>query len=77
MLALLGVAAHGHRDACHDSCWLCHSSLGSVGLPAVVITPLIVYAASYICIERIPALVGCDVDLSTSPRAPPQAFSIV
>lgn len=71
MAILLGLAMHGHHDDCHGYCWVCHSSLGKIGLPAVAFIIVVVWSARILPLDTILALNDPDANLHSAPRAPP------
>lgn len=69
---LLGLSAHGHHDECHDYCWVCHSSIGAIGLPAVSFLIIVVWSLHGRSLDIVRALHDLDANLHTAPRAPPR-----
>lgn len=72
VVILLGVAGHGHDDPCqHDECWVCHSSLGHIGLPAASFLVLVVWVYRSRALYALREPQDIDSSLHTAPRAPP------
>ncbi len=71
MAILLGLAMHGHHDDCHGYCWVCHSSLGEIGLPAVAVIIVVVWSTRILSHDTVLALNSLDANLHSAPRAPP------
>ncbi len=71
VIILLGMAGHGHHDACHDVCWLCYSAASALGLPAT----FFLWVMLWIVQTRLPAATivqTADATLRPAdPRAPP------
>jgi hypothetical protein len=68
---LLGLGTHGHHDDCHDYCWVCHSSIGAIGLPAVTFLIVIVWVYRSITTELVRVLRTYESHPHSAPRAPP------
>lgn len=68
---LLGLGTHGHHDECHDYCWVCHSSLGVIGLPAATFLVVFVWVFRNSTHEFVRVLHEYDSNPHTAPRAPP------
>lgn len=68
---LLGLGTHGHHDECYDYCWICHSSVAEIGLPAATVDIVVVWSSHTLAYDTILALHDLDANLHTAPRAPP------
>jgi hypothetical protein len=71
MVILLGLAVHGHHDACHDYCWLCHLSLTAISLPTSVVRNVTNCSPVHFLEAAEVALPDPYCLIPSSPRAPP------